>query len=136
MRSISPVELLVARYAARDDVDFAGNLTFQNWFEALKLPMPHPVMPVCYAGTFAAKPKNIFASRTVWSTMLKLLERGDNVIEGHYAERTYAAAWMPYLPRHVYEEIIRLSRGFRRCSYTGAAGFCGLLYGCSDVIEG
>ena len=120
-------------YAARDDVDFAGNLTFENWFAALKLPMPHPVMPVCYAGTFAAKPKNIFASRTVWSTMLKLLERGDNIIEGHYAERTYAAALMPYLPRHVYERIIRLSKGFRLCSYT--AGFCGLLYGCSDDIN-
>ena len=68
--------------------------------------------------------------------MLKLLERGDNVIEGHYAERTYAAALMPYLPRHVHEDIIRLSRDFRRCSHKAADGFCGLLYGCSDVIEG
>ena len=117
-------------YTARDDVDFAGNLTFQDWFDALHLRMPDPVMPVCYAGTFAVKPENILTSRRNWSRMLKLLERGDNIIEGHYAERTYAAVLMPNLPLRLQERIIQLSRGFRMCSYT--AGFCGLLYGCSE----
>lgn len=117
-------------YTARDDVDFAGNLTFQDWFDALHLRMPDPVMPVCYAGTFAVKPKNILTSRRIWSRMLKLLERGDNIIEGHYAERTYAAVLMPNLPLRLQERIIHLSTGFRPCSYT--AGFCGSLYGCSE----
>ena len=117
-------------YASRDTVDFVGNVTIQDWFDALQFPVPGPVIPICYAGTFAAKPNNIFASRRVWSRMLKLLERGDNIIEGHYAERTYAAVLMPHLPSYVYEGIIQLSRGFRTCSYT--VGFCGSLYGCSS----
>jgi len=116
-------------YAARDDVDFAGNLTLKDWFDALQWPMPGPVMPICYAGTFATKPKNIIASRMVWSKMLNLLERGDNIIEGHFAERTYAAVLMPSLPLHLHEQIIQMSTGVRKCSYT--SGFCGLLYGCS-----
>ena len=118
-------------YAPRDNVDFSGGLTFKDWFDALELPLPGIVMPVCYAGTFAAKPEKIFASRKVWSRMLKLLERGDNIMEGHYAERTYAAVLMPHIPPRIQEQIVRLSRGVRMCSYT--PGFCGLLYGCSDA---
>ena len=118
-------------YTTHDDVDFAGRLTFEDWFSSLQLPIPGPVMPVCYAAAFAAKTKNIFASRVVWQRMLKLLERGDNIIEGHYAERTYATVLMDSLPMHLHDQIIRLSKGFRMCSYT--PGFCGLLYGCSDV---
>ena len=120
-------------YAPRDDVEFAGNLTFGDWFDALQMPLPGPVMSVCYAGVFAAKPANIFASNSVWSRMLKLLERGDNIIEGHYAERTYAAVLMPRIPPHVYEQIIRISRGVRKCSYT--TGYCGLLYGYREKVS-
>ena len=120
-------------YDARDNVVFANNLTFADWWNALHEPMPGPVIPVCYAGAFAAKPANILASRRIWSRMLNLLERGDNIIEGHFAERTHAAILMPRLPPKIYERILRLSSGVRKCSYT--AGYCGLLYGCSNDCD-
>lgn len=115
-------------YVARDDVDFVGSLSFEEWFDALKFPLPGPVIQVCYAGTFAAKTANIIASRAIWSSMLKLLERGDNIIEGHYAERSYAAVLMPSLPLHLNELMIHLAKGVRKCSYTTV--FCGSLYSC------
>ena len=121
----------VGGYETRDQVAFANNLTYTDWWSALQEPMPGPVIPVCYAAAFAAKPANIIASREVWSRMVELLERGDNIIEGHYAERTYAAILLPPLSPQIHERIICLSRGVRRCSYT--AGFCGMLYGCSDA---
>jgi hypothetical protein len=46
--------------------------------------------------TFAARPANIIASRLVWKRMLKLLERGDNIMEGHYSVGKYHAC----SPRH------------------------------------
>lgn len=63
--------------------------------------------------------------------MVTLVERGDNNIEGHYAERTYAAVLMSSIPWPVQKQIMCLARGVRKCSYT--PGFCGLLYGCSDT---
>ncbi len=117
-------------YDIRDDVEFASNLTFKGWLSALEMHPLGSVMPICYAGSFAAKAANILASRQVWSRMLKLLARGDNIEEGHYAERTHAAILMPRLPPNLHDRIICLSRGVRKCSYT--AGYCGVLYGCSD----
>mmetsp|Transcript_35170 Transcript_35170/g.87966 ORF Transcript_35170/g.87966 Transcript_35170/m.87966 type:complete len:442 (-) Transcript_35170:57-1382(-) len=116
------------KYEARDGKSFAGNLTFVDWWDGLGVPLPGPIMPVCYAGVFAAKPANIIASRAVWARMLRLLERGDNILEGHYSERTYAAVLLPALPPHAVKKIQSLSRSVRRCSH--AVGFCGTLYGC------
>ena len=116
-------------YASSNSDEFASNLTFDTWWGALGTPMPGPLMLVCYAGTFATKPANIIASRRVWLRMLTILERGDNIVEGHYAERTYAALLMPSVPSHIHDRILCLSTGVRKCAHT--AVFCGLLYGCS-----
>jgi hypothetical protein len=56
------------------------------------------------------------------------LHLGDNIVEGHYAERTYAAVLLPSLPRGAVERVRCLSRSARRCSHT--MGYCGTLYGC------
>lgn len=77
----------------------------------------------------AARPANILASRAVWTRMVTLLERGDNILEGHYAERTFAAVLLPALPPHAVETILCQSRSVRQCSHT--AGYCGTLYGCA-----
>jgi len=122
--------LIRGNYEARDDVSFAGNLTFVGWWDALGVAMPRPIMPVCYVGTFAARPANIIASRPVWKRQLKLLERGDNIVEGHYSERTFAALLLPTLPAHVVKQLQCVSKGVRRCAYT--MGYCGTLYGCNN----
>ena len=54
-------------------------------------PLPDLVQ-VCYQGMFAASTANIFKQDAhVWKTMEKSLSRGDNVEEGHYAERLWGA---------------------------------------------
>ena len=45
---------------------------------------------VCYGGVFAAPVKSIRRHGTeTWQALAKALERGDNIIEGHYVERMW-----------------------------------------------
>ena len=54
-------------------------------------PLPSLVQ-VCYGGMFAASTANIFKQDAhVWKTMESSLSRGDNIAEGHYAERLWGA---------------------------------------------
>ncbi len=64
----------------------------KDWREAIGIKMPNAkAVPVCYGGVFAAKRKNILnQSKDVWDRMLESLSRGDNIIEGHFAERLWA----------------------------------------------
>jgi len=50
------------------------------------------LVQVCYGGMFAASIANIFKHDAhVWKAMEKSLLRGDNIVEGHYAERLWGA---------------------------------------------
>jgi len=54
-------------------------------------PLP-ALVQVCYQGMFAASTANIFKQDAhVWKAMEKSLLRGDNIVEGHYAERLWGA---------------------------------------------
>ncbi|KAL7539072.1 hypothetical protein ACHAWF_006290 [Thalassiosira exigua] len=49
------------------------------------------VVPVCYGGIFAASVANIKAvDASIWKRATKLLSRGDNILEGHFMERSWA----------------------------------------------
>lgn len=49
------------------------------------------ITPVCYGGIFSASIANIYKrDMKVWKSLTKKLERGDNIQEGHYAERLWA----------------------------------------------
>ena len=85
-------------------------------------------IPVCYSGFFAVQKRNIMYAAPALARMQNMLERGDNIIEGHYAERSFAALLLPQLPANITEQIICLSDAIRRCK--GSAGYCGTLYGC------
>ena len=119
-------------YEARDDKSFnnVNIASLSEWWDALGVRVRGPITPVCYAGVFAAKPENIIASRGAWRKMLTLLERGDNIVEGHYSERTYGAMLLPSLPPKIVRRLLCLSRSVRRCSH--AKGYCGTLYGCAS----
>ena len=66
--------------------------TLKSWYDDVGFrPPPSKTVPVCYTGVFAIKKRQIFNHpKKVWDTMVKTLTRGDNIIEGHYAERTWA----------------------------------------------
>ena len=102
--------------------------TFEMWWKMLGAPELDKIMPVCYSGFFAAQKRNIMYAAPALARMQHMLERGDNIIEGHYAERSFAALLLPQLPANITEQILCLANAFRRCK--GSAGYCGILYGC------
>jgi len=61
---------------------------FYNYLNAKPSP---DLVQVCYGGIFAASAKNIFKQdMKVWKTLEATLTRGDNIQEGHYAERSWS----------------------------------------------
>jgi hypothetical protein len=61
------------------------------WVSDLGLALPPDLTQVCYAGTFAASAKQIRKQPgTVWDAIERSLSRGNNIEEGHYAERMWA----------------------------------------------
>ena len=72
------------------EIPFASPLhkSLGKWVDHLKLPVPRDLVEVCYAGTFAATTRQIRKLPiTVWSNLTHSLSRGNNIEEGHYAER-------------------------------------------------
>ena len=56
----------------------------------------HPVRRVCYGGSFATSGRNVLRiPRADWSALSTALLRGDNIEEGHYVERLWAALLSP-----------------------------------------
>jgi hypothetical protein len=86
-----------------DGNDFGEKVSFHNdniqnlgeWIDQLNL---HPaalnqdIVPVCYGGVFAATSYQVAVQpKRVWKAIEDSLSRGDNIAEGHYAERMWAA---------------------------------------------
>ncbi len=66
--------------------------TLKSWYNDIGFRRPiSKTIPVCYTGMFAAKKRQILNHpQKVWDAMEKTLVRGDNIVESHYAERTWA----------------------------------------------
>lgn len=64
------------------------------WKDDMGIVVPHSeAIPVCYGGIFAAQQKQILNQpEAVWQNIVNSLARGNNIVEGHYAERLWAAA--------------------------------------------
>ena len=78
-------------YKMRDCVPFQSTYnTLREFYDSLNVtPSPGSVVQACYGGIFAAPTANIFKQdMRVWKTIEKALERGDNIQEGHYMERS------------------------------------------------
>ena len=109
-----------------DKVPFKGSVaTFEQWWHVLETPIPGPIMPVCFGGFFAAKAANLRAGRAVYTKMVKALERGDNTLEGHFAERSHAAILLPAIPHHMVKTIQERAVGHWSCEDN--IGYCGAL---------
>ena len=58
----------------------------------LQMSISDDVVQVCYGGSFAVSVKNIQRiPNSLWGRLEHVLSRGDNIEEGHFAERTWAA---------------------------------------------
>ena len=102
------VQFQIDSYRPFSDGPGASKVPFQspnrplnNWLEQLhvvphdklrKIFKPGRLVPVCYGGQFAVKRENVErVSREGWDNLAKSLVRGDNVEEGHFAERSWGA---------------------------------------------
>lgn len=67
--------------------------TLGSWYASLGIDSPHPeVVQVCYGGVFAASVSNIMKRNMgTWRAIEESLSRGNNIQEGHYAERSWAS---------------------------------------------
>ena len=67
------------------------------WTEDMGLIFPDSdIVPVCYGGLFVSKKVGILKqSLQTWKKMEKSLTRADNLIEGHFAERSWASITFP-----------------------------------------
>ena len=82
--------------------------------------------PVCYGGLFGATKKTIHGtSRTSWEQMRDSLTRGDNIEEGHYAERS----WLGLLSQPLAESHARKLQ-------SAATGTCGLGESAGSCLAG
>ena len=115
-----------AGYVNESFESFETNTSLSNWWHDLDLHMPKPIMPICYSGYFAAKVASILPRRPVLSQIYRSLERGDNIIEGHYAERTFAALLLPPLNYDAMKEpFCSPFVAVRECRRN--EGYCGML---------
>jgi len=65
------------------------------------------VWPVCYGGSFATRREQILrVSAADWAALAKSLSRADNLEEGHYMERSWAALLSPPLPTNVARQLL------------------------------
>ena len=69
-------------------------LNLESWQDAMGINAPKPFMPVCYGGVFSTTIKQIRKGSGLWPRIEKSLSRTDNLEEGHFAERSWAAMLM------------------------------------------
>ena len=73
------------------------------------------IVPVCYAGIFSASVANIYRREMrVWEALQKKLERGDNIQEGHFVERSWARLLSSPLKPYQVEAINSYATGIQR----------------------
>lgn len=79
---------------SEDHVNFES--VFDDWGDFYKSlgapPLNQQITQVCFGGVFSANLENIRnVGSEVWNKVEKLLSRGNNIQEGHYMERAWAA---------------------------------------------
>ena len=95
-----------------------------EYLESLNAIPSQDVVPVCYGGVFAASVENIYKINIkVWIKMEDTLTRGDNIEEGHFAERSWAALLASPLEGFQAEALKNYSSSF----INGGGIFSGIL---------
>ena len=118
-------------YSKADGADFFTKRSYRSWLRNMEVSLPHPISPVCYGGSFAVKKANIVKARAPLLNILDSLSRGDNILEGHYAERTWAGMLSSRLPTEISKQILHLS--FTTMPFPDMIG---CLFGCIQMSNG
>jgi len=80
---------------------------FGNWLSDMNIELPSPLTQVCYGGIFAVKRSLIErVPKEMFKNIRSSLSRGDNIEEGHFAERTWAGILSHPPSQHQEEEIM------------------------------
>jgi hypothetical protein len=96
-----------SKEAAFDNSGFESiYANMSEWLDAMKISLPSRFTPVCYGGSFAVKVSQIvnLPSET-WSAIDKSLSRGNNIEEGHFAERAWAGMFSLPLSKKLEDTI-------------------------------
>ncbi len=109
-----------------DDVSFNPGISFSQWLADINISLPR-VTPVCYGGNFAVKVAHILKVKNATKNLVQSLSRGNNIVEGHYCERSWAGLLSAILPENTQSELLGISQAtFTHSDMVGA------LYGCDD----
>ncbi len=94
-----------------NEVDFKSE--YENmaaWLHDMGISLPRRLSPVCYGGIFAVTRSQIAkVPQQIWRNMERSLSRGDNIEEGHFAERTWAGLLYPPLTSEEVDLLIARS---------------------------
>ena len=104
-------DILYGKYNKVDDEDFKANQTFRSWLKEMRITLPYPVSLSCYGGSFAVRYEHIDKARVPLMKIHKSLSRGDNILEGHFAERTWAGLLSSQLPPELLRRVLHTSVG-------------------------
>jgi hypothetical protein len=116
-----------AKYSKADNGRFNPGISFNRWLAGVNVSLPR-VTPVCYGGNFAVKVAHILKVKDIMNNLVQSLSRGDNIVEGHYCERSWAGLLSAVLPENTQTELLAISREtFPHSDMAGA------LYGCDDL---
>lgn len=95
-----------------DDIPFKSPFeTLGEWHTTLGIELPRPLSPVCYGGMYVVQASRIEeTSVETFEDMALSLSRGNNIEEGHFAERTWAALFLDALNEEDASLLVDMSR--------------------------
>ena len=121
----------------RDGVPFQiGHMNLEDFYNTLNATYHSTELPdlveSCYGGVFATTTANIFKQNmTVWKTLEASTKRGDNIQEGHYAERSWGLLLANPLKQHQIDALYKHANRVRTW-HEGPQGPLQLLLNCGD----
>ena len=122
-------------WRGRRDTGFRAAGALLNWLngsagapaDAATELLQRPLWQMCYGGNFAARRSEIVRwPHALWRWLTDSLSRGDNIAEGHYAERLWAALLAPRLSAERREAMLCATEHIRTLG-----GYYGMLLGCA-----
>ena len=116
-----------------DDAPFNSDITDLGSFINIIDPGPLPeLVQVCYGGSFAASVSNIRKTKSsTWETAEKILSRGDNIVEGHFMERSWGMLLSTHLQQFQIDGLNKCSNGLERGNFV----FKGVLKKPADEVK-
>ena len=122
------------KYAVNADEFLSEYKSLHAWWVSMGAPVPAPeTVQVCYGGVFAGSVHSIYKSdditkviqtmdTSVWKNIERSLSRGNNIQEGHYAERSWGPLISTPLSEFSLEALVKKSDGvyLNKSSFHGA----------------